>query len=170
MKEKSIVFIGFMGAGKTTIGKMVAAKLNREFIDVDEEIEKEYKMPVSQIFKEFGEKAFRDREKSLITKLCKQRNMVISLGGGAFLREEIREGCLSSCIVIFLEVSFEQWKERVSSLIESRPVLQGKTLEEMEDLFNNRQKIYAKHHIKIVADNLAPDEIADLIISKLSNF
>ncbi|MFL6516899.1 MAG: shikimate kinase, partial [Bacillus sp. (in: firmicutes)] len=68
-RNKSIVFIGFMGVGKTTIGKMVANKLNRDFVDIDEQIEKEYNMPVSQIFSEFGEKVFREREKSLIASL-----------------------------------------------------------------------------------------------------
>src|SRR5690242_17974828 len=98
-----------MGAGKTTIGKLVAEKLTRKFIDTDEEIEKEYNLPVSKIFKEIGEKAFRQSEKNLIKSLSSQENLVLSLGGGAFLQEEIRNECLTRCEVVFLEISFENW-------------------------------------------------------------
>ena len=153
-----------MGAGKTTIGKLVAEKLNRKFIDIDEEIEKEFNMPVPQIFKEFGEKVFRDKEKSLITDLCQQKNLIISVGGGAFLQEEIKTACLASAIVIFLDLSFESWKERISLIIDSRPVLQGKSIEEMKELFYSRQKIYADHHWKILTDNKTLEEIAEKIL------
>lgn len=166
-REKSLVFIGFMGAGKSTIGKLVADKLDRKFIDIDEEIEKEFQMPVREIFNKFGENAFRDREKSMITDLCKQKQQVLALGGGAFLQEEIRKICLSSSIVIFLDLSFENWKNRINLIIETRPVLQGKSTEEMEELFNTRQGIYSNHHLKIATDNKTAEEITDLIIEKL---
>ena len=169
--ERSIVFIGFMGVGKTTIGKLVAKKLNRQFIDIDEEIEKEYQMPVSQIFNQIGEMAFRKREKSLISNLAEQEQKIISVGGGAFLQEEIRQVCLTSCIVIYLNLSLENWKNRLDLIIESRPVLQGKSKEEMEDLFYTRQAIYSQHHLKIETDNKAPSEVADEIIDTLvTNF
>jgi shikimate kinase len=166
--EKSIVFIGFMGAGKTTVGKLLAEKLDRKFIDSDDVIEKEFGMPASEIFEEFGEKAFRKKEKSIITDLCVQKNLVISLGGGAFLQEEIRKACLSSSIVIDLDLSFENWKDRVSLIIDSRPVLQGKTIEEMKEVFNNRQEIYTYHHLKIDVDQKSPDEIVNQIINFLN--
>ena len=170
-RERSIVFIGFMGVGKTTVGKLVAKKLNRPFIDIDEEIEKEYQMPVSQIFNQIGEMAFRKREKSLISNLAEQEQKIISVGGGAFLQEEIRQVCLTSCIVIYLNLSLENWKNRLDLIIESRPVLQGKSKEEMEDLFYTRQAIYSQHHLKIETDNKAPNEIADEIIETLvTNF
>ncbi|MFK9094042.1 shikimate kinase [Bacillus salipaludis] len=153
-----------MGVGKTTIGKLVGEKLDRDFIDVDEEIEKEYDMKVSEIFNKIGEKAFREKEKSVITGLCEQKGKILSLGGGAFLQEDIRKVCLSSSFVIFLDLSFEKWKERISLIIDSRPVLQGKSIAEMEELFNKRQEVYAKHHLKVNTDDQAPEEIADLII------
>jgi shikimate kinase len=169
-RDKSIVFIGFMGVGKTTIGKKVAAKLNRDFIDIDEQIEKEYNMPVSQIFSEFGETEFRDREKSLIASLAEQNQKVISVGGGAFLQEEIRQTCLESCIVIFLELSLEAWKDRLGLIIDSRPVLRGKSMEEMEELFYKRQDIYRNHHLKISTDHKSVEEIADFIVKELITY
>lgn len=167
IREKSIVFIGFMGVGKTTIGKLVAKKLYRDFIDIDQVIEEEYGMPVSEIFGKIGEKAFRQKEKEVITNLSKQKLKIISLGGGSFLQEEIRETCLSNCIVFFLDLSWESWKERISLIIDSRPVLKGKSLEEIEKLFNDRQEIYLAHHSKIEMDNQEVQEIVDYIVETL---
>ncbi|WP_042455014.1 shikimate kinase [Neobacillus dielmonensis] len=156
-----------MGAGKTTVGQLLARKLNRVFIDTDEAIEQEYGMPVSHIFKEYGELEFRNKEKSLITDLCQKKNLVLSLGGGAFLQEEIRNVCLTKSVVIYLDISFTNWKDRMALLMDTRPILQNKTLQEMEELYNSRQAIYAHHHIKINVNGKGPEEIADFIIDKL---
>ena len=156
-----------MGVGKTTIGKLVAKKLYRDFVDIDEEIEMEFNMPVTQIFNKIGEKAFREREKSLITSLCEQRLQIISVGGGAFLQEEIRRVCLDSCIVFFLDLSWEGWKDRISLIIDSRPVLQGKSINEIEELFYKRQEVYSVHHSKVETDNQDIEEIADYIVDSL---
>ncbi|MFJ5716252.1 shikimate kinase [Neobacillus sp. NPDC093127] len=169
LKGKNIILIGFMGVGKTTVGKLVAKKLQRKFIDVDEEIEMEYGMPVSEIFNKLGEKIFREKEKSLLISLCNQKNKVLSPGGGSFLQEEIRDVCLSTSIVVFLDLSFEGWKDRLDLILDSRPVLQGKSVKEMEELFNNRQEIYKNHHLKVVTDNMNVDVIANQIISRLSD-
>lgn len=167
LKERSIVFIGFMGVGKTTIGKLVAKKLYRDFIDVDEEIEKEYNMPISKMFEVYGEKVFREKEREYITKVCRQKLNVISLGGGAFLQEEIRKVCLENCIVFYLDLSWDSWKERINLIIDSRPVLKGKDLDEMESLFYERQPYYSEHHSKVTTDNLDPEEVSDYIVESI---
>ena len=167
LKEQNIVFIGFMGVGKTTIGKLVAKKLYRDFVDVDAVIEEEFGMPPTEIFKEFGEKAFRDREKAIIRDLCQTKLKVLSLGGGAFLQEEIRDMCLANSIVIFLDLSWEQWKDRINLIMDSRPVLQGRTLEEIEKLYYERQQIYASHHSKVQTDNQNEEEVANHIVDSL---
>lgn len=166
-REKSIVFIGFMGAGKTSVGQLVAKKLYRSFIDIDQEIEKEFGMPTSEIFKTVGEKTFREKEKNLIATFSKQKLKIISVGGGAFLQEEIRDICLANCIVFYLDISWKSWKERLNILIDSRPVLQGRSLEEIEELFNQRQNIYAFHNSKFNTDNLEVEEVADYLIESL---
>lgn len=157
-----------MGAGKTTVGKHVAKKLYRDFIDIDEEIEKEFNMPVSQIFAEIGEKAFREREKKMITNLCDQKLKIISVGGGAFLQEEIRNFCLSSCIVFYLDIKWDAWKNRLSSIIDTRPVLQGKTMAEIEELFYKRKEIYTNnYHSRIEIDGQDMEELAESIVKSL---
>ena len=167
LRDKSIVFIGFMGVGKTTIGKAVARKMNREFIDVDHEIEKEYGMTVSEIFQQYGEKTFRNKEKELVQRLSQQKQKVLSLGGGSFLQEEIKNACLENCLVIYLDMTFPCWKTRIPLLIGSRPVLQDRSEREIQQLFTDRKKIYAQHHIKVVTDNKESEEVAACLIQAL---
>lgn len=166
-KDQAIVFIGFMGVGKTTVGKELAKKLSRNFVDIDEVIENEFNMPATEIFKTFGEKAFREKEKSIITNFSKQKHNIISLGGGAFLQDEIREVCLSNCHVIFLEMSWELWVNRVPFIIDTRPVLQGKTMDEMKELFYKRHKSYSTYHLKVLVDHMTPEDAANYIIETL---
>src|SRR4051794_27868634 len=100
IRERNIVLIGFMGVGKTTIGQLVAKKLYRDFMDIDHEIEKSQKMPISQIFKELGEEQFRKIERDFIANTCSNTRLkIISLGGGAYMQEEVRRVCLEKCIV-----------------------------------------------------------------------
>lgn len=153
-----------MGVGKTTIGKLVAKKLYRTFVDIDEEIEKIHGMKTVEIFNEFGEKYFREFEKKTITDIVTQHKLqVISLGGGAFLNEEIRRLCLANCMVFNIDLSWDSWKERIDILIDSRPVLQNKSLDEIEKLFKERQDAYSYHNSKIQSDNLEPEKVADYI-------
>lgn len=168
-QNKSVVLIGFMGVGKTTVGNLLAQKLGCDFIDIDEEIEQEYAMPISQIFEKKGEKFFREKEKKLILELTQQKGKVLSPGGGAFLQEDIRKECLAGSIVVFLDISWNAWKERIQLIMESRPVLHGKSLTEMEELFYHRQKIYAEHHIKVATDHRTPEEVTDFVLHALKN-
>jgi shikimate kinase len=168
LREKNIILIGFMGVGKTTIGHHLANKLYRDFIDVDHQIEKQYNMPITEIFKSLGEKQFRQMEKDHILDLCSNSRLkIVSLGGGAFLQEEIRNACLSTSIVFFLDLTWNSWKDRLEQIVDSRPILQDKSLEEIEELFYSRQNIYSLNNSKINTDKLDPEEAADYIIETL---
>ncbi|NBJ69647.1 MULTISPECIES: shikimate kinase [Clostridia] len=167
LRQKSIVLIGFMGVGKTSIGKAVAAKLYRDFIDADQVIEEAFGMATTEIFQTYGEQVFRKKEKEIIHELCKQKLKIISLGGGAFLQEEIRSICLQKCIVFYLDLSWDSWKDRISLLIDSRPVLQGKNLTEIKQLFLERKAIYQTHHSTVQTDALMIEEVAEYIVEAL---
>lgn len=168
IREKNIVLIGFMGVGKTTIGQLVAKKFYRDFIDIDQEIEKMYNMPVTQIFKELGEPKFREIERELITKICTQSRLkIISLGGGAYMQEEVRKACLDYCIVFFLDLSWDSWKERLPLIIENRPVLQNKTLDEIEELFAKRRSVYSLTNSKLTTNDLDPETAANTIVESV---
>lgn len=167
LREKSIVLIGFMGVGKTTVGEIVAKRLYRSFIDIDQVIERDFGMPTTEIFKKYGEEKFRDYEKNTIVSYCRQRLKVISLGGGAFMNDEVRKVCLSNCIVFYLDVAWEEWKKRLHILVDSRPVLQNRDIEDIQKLFYERQGIYAVNHSKLTVDERSAEEVADYIVDSL---
>lgn len=166
--DKSIIMTGFMGVGKTTVGRHLSNYLQWEFIDVDHQIEIQHGKPVTEIFKEVGEPAFRQMEKEFITALCQQsKRQVISLGGGAFLQEEIRQSCLHHGTVIYLDISWDLWKKRLPYIQDTRPILQQKSIEEIEQLFYTRRSLYQDHHICIEMDELGFEEAAMQIVAKL---
>ncbi|MBO1001590.1 shikimate kinase [Pseudogracilibacillus auburnensis] len=167
MREKSLVFIGFMGVGKTTVAQLVAKKLYRDFVDIDLEIEREFGMPTTDIFKKIGERKFREKEKEYVLRYCKQPLKVISLGGGAFMQEDIRNACLKHSIVFYLDISWDSWKERLHMLVDSRPVLQDRSLEDIEELFNARKSTYEEHNSKLMTDHFNEEEVANYIIDSV---
>ncbi|MEG1496135.1 MAG: shikimate kinase [Clostridiales bacterium] len=99
----NIYLIGLMGSGKTAIGKILAKKIHRRFVDTDGKIEKEYNLPVAKIFANMGEAAFRDIETEVLRDLSKRKNRVVSTGGGAVLRKENIDLMRKSGKVIWLK-------------------------------------------------------------------
>lgn len=156
-----------MGAGKTTVGKLLARRLYRDFVDIDDEIEKAFDLPIPEIFSIHGEKAFREKERELIQSFGRQPLLVISVGGGAFLQEENRNNCLTNCTVLYFDISWDSWKERVHVLTETRPLLKDKTLEEMEQLFRERQAIYSANHSQFQVDDYEAVDAADYLADSL---
>lgn len=92
---------------------------------------------------------------------------IISLGGGAFTQEAIRQRCLANCIVIHLDLSFESWKDRVHMLIDNRPILQGKTMPELKQLYTVRRKAYENYHSRFSTDAFNVDEAAEYLKESL---
>ncbi|WP_093194043.1 shikimate kinase [Salimicrobium halophilum] len=165
--EQPIALIGFMGVGKTTVGSLLSEKLSRPFIDVDKEIERHHGMKIRDMFATYGESMFREEEKKFITHYAKQEGTILSLGGGAFLQEDIKTICMEECLVLFLDISWENWRERLDELMEDRPVLRNKTVEEIRELFEERKSLYQAHHKKFMTDGWSEEEVADHIIESL---
>lgn len=151
--------MGFMGAGKTTVGRKLAKTLSWEFIDTDEWIEKEQGKKISDIFAESGETAFRDMETELL-KILQERDghFVLSIGGGMPVREENRALLQSLGTVVYLKTSKEEIIKRVSGA-KNRPLLQGGALEEkVTALMNARESIYKETaQVEIVTDGKYPN-------------
>ena len=164
---KNIVLMGFMGAGKTTIGKKLAKALEYEFIDTDEWIEKEQGRKISNIFAEDGEVVFRDMETDLLKRLQNsEEKFVLSVGGGMPVREENRALLRNLGIVIYLKTSKEEIIRRVSG-DKNRPLLQGGDLEEkVTNLMNAREQIYVETaHVEVITDGKTPSKVVENIMS-----
>lgn len=125
--KSNLILIGFMGSGKSTVGKILAEKLEMKFLDTDLEIEKEQGKSVQDIFSEKGEKYFRELEKEMSKKLSIENNTIISTGGGIILNKENIEYLKKDGVVFFLDVAKKTLYRRLVSS-KGRPLLEGDEL------------------------------------------
>ena len=146
----NIVLCGFMGSGKSVIGKELAAKLNLKFVDTDELIQKEENLKISEIFKIHGEEYFRNLETSLIEKLSYQSGTVISLGGGLAANPKNHEFLKKCGTIVLLDCGIEETLKRISG-DQSRPLTAGGK-EDIIKRYNERSPIY-KGIADIVVDS-----------------
>ncbi|SNZ08430.1 shikimate kinase [Persephonella hydrogeniphila] len=159
---KNIYLVGFMGSGKSTVGKILAEKLKMRFTDIDQLIEKEEGKAIPQIFKEKGEKYFRELEKKMLEKIQEEKNLVVSTGGGLGADRENMEKMKKNGLVVWLDVSFEEILKRCEG-DQNRPLL-NQPVEKIKKLYDKRIPIYKLAHIHIKTDNKKPEEIAEEII------
>ncbi len=161
------VLIGFMGCGKTTIGRTLSERTGWENPDTDALLVKEAGMPVTEIFAKEGEQGFRDRETGLLRRLSAKgcENQIYSTGGGIVLREENRALLRQLGTVIYLEVSPGEVLRRLGDDT-TRPLLQGENrMEKVQSLLEDRRSIYEAAADRIVrVDGRTPYEIADEIL------
>ena len=161
-----IVLVGFMGVGKTSIGKVLSEKLNLDFLDIDTEIEKEYGS-IENIFESFGEDYFRNLETKVLNSIIKKDNLVISTGGGAIIRNSDVLKELEK--VVFLDSNVENIYNNIKNDTKIRPLLKDCSLKEkIETLLNKRYNLYESvSNIKIKTENKTVYEISEEIILKL---
>tara|TARA_B100000424_G_scaffold227883_1_gene188842 strand:+ start:271 stop:783 length:513 start_codon:yes stop_codon:yes gene_type:complete len=161
--KKNLVFLGMMGSGKSSIGVLISKKLKCNFVDTDNEIEKISKMRISNIFVKKGEKYFRSLEEKVVLKSIQQKNLVISLGGGAFINNNIRKEILSKHYSFWLNWKDEIIVSRIKNS-KKRPIVSKLSDKEIVELIEKRSKIYSKAMFKIDCDNLTKSEIVNKII------
>ena len=157
-----------MGAGKSTIGRLLAKRLKAKFIDIDKIIEKSEKKSIKKIFDEDGEKYFREVEERITLNIIKNKIAVIALGGGAFMNNQVRENVLNSCVSIWLKVNLNRLIKRYNN--DRRPLLSKKKLDtDVKKIYQSRKKIYSLANFKIKCDNIGKTKIVQKIIKLYEN-
>jgi len=166
--DRSIVLVGLMGAGKSTVGKRLAKRLGLPFVDSDEEIERAADQSISDMFDRFGEASFRDGERRVIARLIDGPPRVIATGGGAFINEETRKLILRTGIAIWLDADLQTLAERVSRR-GHRPLLKNKEpLPLLQDLAARRNPVYAEAHLHVRTEASPHERAVDQIIAALA--
>ena len=164
--NENIVFLGMMGSGKTSMGLLISKRLNLNFFDTDQNIEKETGMKISRIFETKGEKFFRNCEEKITLKILKKSNAVISLGGGAFINKKIQKEILTNHMSIWLRWDSETLIKRINKSYK-RPIAINSSKEELNDLIKKRSNIYSKALYKIDCGKHTKIKITNKIINYL---
>ena len=166
--ERSIVLVGLMGVGKSTVGRRLARRLGLPFVDSDEEIERVADHEIREIFDRFGEASFRDGERRVLRRLVEGERKVIATGGGAFMDSETRALILDRCVAIWLEAEVETLAERVARR-ENRPLLAGKDpLPLLRDLAKVRGPVYAEAHLRVRSEAGPHERTVERIVEALA--
>ena len=167
--KNNLILIGFMGTGKTSLGKLLAAKLGRSFIDLDQKIEADEKMTIPEIFEKHGEKYFRELEKKAVREVCEKKNLVIATGGGTVKDFENVQLLKNSGVIVCLTTDPEEIFRRTERRGE-RPVLDSggnDRIETIKKLLDERQKFYDCADYKIDTTDWSPLQIIDDIFKHL---
>ncbi|MBM3567128.1 MAG: shikimate kinase [Alphaproteobacteria bacterium] len=166
--DRSLVLVGLMGAGKTSIGKRLAARLELPFVDADAEIEKAAGMTVSEIFAQHGEPYFRDGERRVIARLLEGPRQVLATGGGAFVDPENRARIKAAGWSIWLRATIDTLLKRVKRR-GTRPLLsQGDPRAVLERLMAERHPFYAEADIVIDSGDGPHETVVESIVQELN--
>jgi shikimate kinase len=163
---KHIALIGMMGVGKSSVAPLVAQRVKRRVIEVDQLIERQEGLPIGEIFMAKGEAYFRRTEYELIAELIKEPPAVLSLGGGAFMYDATRELLLAKTVVFYLSATLETLCKRVQNGVAARPLLNvpGVNFEDtMAELLARREPRYSLAHYRVETDLHVADDVAKSI-------
>jgi shikimate kinase len=165
--NRTVALVGMMGAGKSSVGRRLAARLDVPFRDADSEIETAAGCSISEIFERYGEPAFRDGERRVIARLLSEAPHVLATGGGAFMdaktRGAIRAGAVSIWIKAPVEILLQRVKRR-----DNRPLLKdGDPRETLERLLREREPIYAEADLAIESEDGPHSQAVERIVSLL---
>jgi len=169
--NRSIVLIGMMGVGKSSIGRRLAGRLGISFVDADAEIEKAAGMSIADIFAHRGEADFRSGEARVIVRLLEGGPQVLAAGGGAFMNAATREAIRAKGVSIWLKADLDVLLRRISKRRNERPLLQtGDPEETLRALLIEREPIYAQADLTVYSRDVAHDSIVADIITGIGAF
>ncbi|MEQ1900725.1 MAG: shikimate kinase [Devosia sp.] len=164
---RPVVLVGMMGAGKTTVGRRLASRMGRRFIDSDEEVERAAGMSIEDIFAAHGEADFRAGEQRVIARLLKEPDLVLGTGGGAFINAETRALVKSAAISVWIKADFDLLFHRVQRR-SNRPLLKtANPRETLKTLIEQRYPIYAEADVTVQSKDVPQDQVASEVIDAL---
>jgi shikimate kinase len=168
LNGRSIVLVGLMGAGKSTVGRRLAQKLGLEFTDADVEIERAAGKTVPDIFRDHGEAYFREGERKVIARLLDSGPQVLATGGGAFMNEETRHNIASRGISVWLRADMNLLMKRVRRR-DNRPLLKAEDPEEvMRQLIAQRYPVYGQADVTVESRDVPHNSIVSDVIRALA--
>jgi shikimate kinase len=167
---RSIVLVGMMGAGKSSIGRRLAQHLGIPFVDADTEIEAAHAgVTIAEIFATYGEPYFRSGEQRVIARLLDSGPQVLATGGGAFMNAETRAAVAQKGISVWLKAEFDVLMKRVKRRATAdRPMLQGDPAQRIRDLMEQRYPVYAEADITVHSRDVAHETIVNEIVAALA--
>lgn len=166
---RSLVLVGMMGAGKSSIGRRLALRLGLPFVDADTEIEAAAGMTIPEIFAAYGEPYFRSGEQRVIARLLDAGPQVLATGGGAFASESTRAAVREKAISIWLKADFDVLVRRVKRRATAdRPMLQGDPAARIRELMDLRYPLYAEADITVTSRDVAHEMIVNEIVAELA--
>ncbi len=169
LSDKPLILVGMMGVGKSSIGRLLAAALERKFIDADVEIERAANCTIEEIFSRYGEAAFRDGERRVIARLMKAKRTVLATGGGAVIDEETRETLHRNGLSIWLDVELDVILNRILRR-NDRPLLKvDDKRATLERLIQERRPYYSEAHLHIRIGNEDIDATFEKVIAGLQS-
>jgi len=162
MKSSSRIYLtGFMGSGKSTLGKRLAAALGYAFIDLDPVIEMRLGHSIPEVFSGGGERAFRKAEREELQNTFSLRSVVVAVGGGALATQNQMDAALRNGVVVYLEARAETLRQRLRGTEDSRPLLKRHT--DFEELLTARRPVYERADIILNVDELDVQEAAEAL-------
>lgn len=168
--DRPVVLVGLMGAGKSTVGRRLAAMIGRDFIDADDAIQEAAQRTIPEIFEEFGEAYFRDGERRVIARLIDENSGVIATGGGAFVDPETRALILERAIAVWIECDIDTLVERTSRR-NTRPLLRnGDPRAILTDLLEKRGEFYAQAQVRVKSEDGPHADTAKAIIEAIDRW
>lgn len=169
--HRSVVLVGMMGVGKSSIGRRLAARLGIAFVDADSEIEKAAGMSISDIFACHGEAAFRSGEARVIARLLETGPQVLATGGGAFMNEGTRAAIKAKGVSVYLAAEFEVLMRRIAKRKTERPMLQtDDPAQTLRQLLAQREPVYALADLTVHSQDEPHEAIVGEIVAALAGY
>jgi shikimate kinase len=168
--HRPVVLVGLMGAGKTSIGRRLAERLDLPFVDADVEIEKAAGKSIPDIFAEHGEAHFRDGERRVIARLLENGKQILATGGGAFMNEDTRRAIKANSLSVWLKADLDVLLKRVAKR-GGRPLLENRDpAEVLQNLINIRYPVYAEADIMVESLDVQHTQMVNAVIEALAKW